>query len=222
MVAIYTFEGIDGCGKSSQIARLEKHFTRKGLGVKTFHDGHGDSHLCDNIKLLLKYNSDELDYISKTLLLQVIRRLIYKDIITSIEQGADVILLSRTVISTVVYQTIGLEETDADYLKLMRVICYVTNDLIDHISEITDNYINFYLRCSPETALQRDPKAGDYESFYSTSDKLNFLKTIREKYDTIMFGFSKVTPQPDNLVVINAELSEDEMFEDILSNLNNE
>jgi dTMP kinase len=221
MVAIYTFEGIDGCGKSSQIARLENHFKRKGLRVKTFHDGVGSNRICDSIKLLLKY-SDDLDYISKTLLLQVIRRSIYKDIITSIEQGADVILLSRTVISTVVYQTIGLEETAVDYLKLMQVIQYVTNDLIDHISEITDNYINFYLRCSSETALQRDPKAGDYESFYSTSDKLNFLKTIREKYDTIMFGFSRVTPPPDNLVVIDAELSEDEMFEEILISLNNE
>jgi dTMP kinase len=222
MVAIYTFEGIDGCGKSSQIARLEKHFKHKGLRVKTFHDGVGSNRICDSIKLLLKYNSDDLDYISKTLLLQVIRRSIYKDIITSIEQGADVILLSRTVLSTVVYQTIGLEETDVDYLKLMQVITYVTNDLIDHISEITDDYINFYLRCSPETALQRDPKAGDYESFYSTSDKLNFLKTIREKYDNIMFGFSRVTPPPDNLVVIDAELSEDEMFEEILISLNNE
>ncbi|UCH11735.1 MAG: dTMP kinase [Fidelibacterota bacterium] len=99
-----TFEGIDGSGKSTQIALLKRRFEELGRTVVVVREPGGTA-LSEKIRtLLLDHRNQDLCERAEALLFSTARaQLVHEVIIPALERG-DVVLCDRYAESTVAYQ----------------------------------------------------------------------------------------------------------------------
>ncbi len=103
-----TFEGVEGCGKSTQARALHKHLKKEGVDALLTYEP-GGTPLGERVRLLLKkatstYITDE----AELLLFLASRAQLVRDVIRpSIEQGI-IVVCDRYAESTVAYQGYGL------------------------------------------------------------------------------------------------------------------
>ncbi|UCH09293.1 MAG: dTMP kinase, partial [Fidelibacterota bacterium] len=99
-----TFEGIDGSGKSTQIALLKKRFEELGRTVVVVREPGGTA-LSEKIRtLLLDHRNQDLCERAEALLFSTARaQLVHEIIIPALERG-EVVLCDRYAESTVAYQ----------------------------------------------------------------------------------------------------------------------
>ncbi len=103
-----TFEGSEGCGKSTQIRRLASRLRRLGLRVLCTHEP-GGTPVGDRIRHLLKFSRSAGDMTSETeLLLFVASRaqIVRERIMPALARG-EIVLCDRFADSTEVYQGIA-------------------------------------------------------------------------------------------------------------------
>jgi dTMP kinase len=103
---IVSLEGLDGCGKTTQIPLLANAFRDAGFIVGTIRDP-GGTPICDKIREILKHhdpNVEPLDSKAELMLFLASRaQMVSRVLIPSIPE-CDLILLDRFVDSTMVYQ----------------------------------------------------------------------------------------------------------------------
>ena len=69
---LISFEGIDGCGKSTQIQLLKKYFDKAGKQVEVFREP-GGSAISEQIRAILLDTDEDLNPVSELLLLSAAR-----------------------------------------------------------------------------------------------------------------------------------------------------
>jgi len=69
---LITFEGIDGCGKSTQIHLLKQYLEDKGKHVQVYREP-GGAHIAEEIRDLLLDSKNEISAISELLLFSAAR-----------------------------------------------------------------------------------------------------------------------------------------------------
>ena len=141
---LINFEGIDGCGKSTQIHLLKQYLEERGKKVQVYREPGGTS-IAEEIRSILLDSKYEISAISELLLFSAARAQLVQDkIIPALERGITVIL-DRFYDSTTAYQGYGRSVLPIDEIILL-------NKMASHglVPEIT-----FYLRISQELALQR-------------------------------------------------------------------
>lgn len=99
-----SIEGADGCGKSTQAARLVEHLRARGHEVRHLREP-GSTPLAERLRaLLLDPAGVELDPWTEALLFSAARReLVEREIRPALERGA-VVVAERCFLSTLVYQ----------------------------------------------------------------------------------------------------------------------
>ena len=141
---LINFEGIDGCGKSTQIHLLKQYLEERGRMVQVYREPGGTS-IAEEIRSILLDSKNEVSAISELLLFSAARaQLVQEKILPALERGITVIL-DRFYDSTTAYQGYGRSVLPIDEIILL-------NKMASHglVPEIT-----FYLRISQELALQR-------------------------------------------------------------------
>jgi dTMP kinase len=141
---LINFEGIDGCGKSTQIHLLKQYLEERGKKVQVYREPGGTS-IAEEIRSILLDSKYEISAVSELLLFSAARAQLVQDkIIPALERGITVIL-DRFYDSTTAYQGYGRSVLPIDEIILL-------NKMASHglVPEIT-----FYLRISQELALQR-------------------------------------------------------------------
>lgn len=141
---LITFEGIDGCGKSTQIHLLKQYLEDKGKHVQVYREP-GGVHIAEEIRDLLLDSKNEISAISELLLFSAARaQLVQEKIIPELENGS-VVILDRFYDSTTAYQGYG-----RSVLPLKEIVAL--NKMASHglIPDLT-----FYLRLPLKLALQR-------------------------------------------------------------------
>jgi dTMP kinase len=138
-----SFEGIDGCGKSTQIRLLHDYLTGKGLEVLLTREP-GGSDISEKIReiLLDKKNSDMTDRTEALLYAAARDQLVNTVIIPALQEGK-IVLCDRFVDSSEAYQGFG-RGLGSDYVR------GINSGIMDHLPDIT-----FYFRLSPEEAQRR-------------------------------------------------------------------
>ena len=138
-----SFEGIDGCGKSTQIRLLHDYLTQKGLEVLLTREP-GGSEISEKIReiLLDKKNSDMTDRTEALLYAAARDQLVNTVIIPALQEGK-IVLCDRFVDSSEAYQGFG-RGLGSDY------VCGINSGIMDNLPDIT-----FYFRLSPEEAQRR-------------------------------------------------------------------
>jgi dTMP kinase len=205
---LITFEGIDGAGKSTQVARLKRHLQEIGQEVLTLREP-GGTEVAENIRELLLQSKHEIVPVAELLLFAASRaELVQKVILPALEEGV-VVILDRFSDSTTAYQGYGRG---------------LSLELLDEVNRIATfglrADITFYLDITPEDALIRKfseksiPLAFDSgELDRMESSGLEFYSRVREGYLALHES------QKDRIMLIDALLSPASIHELIVSRL---
>ena len=163
-----SFEGIDGCGKSTQINLLAKHFAKqKKSFVKTEEPG-GTEGANEIRKMLLRENNFQWSVESEALLFMAARNDHVEKVIKPAIEDNKIVICDRFMDSTIVYQ--GMRSPQAKNLSIMLF------ELIGINPDIT-----FLIDMDPEIALDRAlNRANDEDRFENYG--ISFQRKLRQNF----------------------------------------
>ncbi len=187
-----TFEGIDGCGKSTQAKILKKNL--EGLGFDVFWTKEpGGTDVGERIRDVLLNFDGEIDPLTEFLLFASDRNTHIKRIIEEIGRGK-IVISERFKDSSVAYQGYGGGVSISFIEKVHREITLLDPD------------ITFLLDISPRESLRR---VRDLDRIEKRG--VNFLERVRNGYLIL----SKM--YPERIYVIDGSRSKEEIGEEIFS-----
>ncbi|MBI5643043.1 MAG: dTMP kinase [Deltaproteobacteria bacterium] len=185
-----TFEGIEGCGKTTQIDLLKKYFEAKGRDVLSLREP-GGTELGEKVRgILLNSSSEPIDAQAELFLYEACRAQLVSRIIRPALSEGKVVISDRFIDSTVAYQGYG-RGLDIGSVSLMNA--FATGGLIPAVT--------FLLDCEPEVGLKRaweriDASTGPREDRFE-KENIIFHKKVREGY----LSLSRAEPR---IRVVNA------------------
>ena len=180
-----TFEGIDGCGKSTQLDLLAEFLAANGREVVRTREP-GGSGLGRTIRAWLLAGASAPCPTAETLLFMADRSQHVAEVIRPALARGAVVLCDRHTDSTLAYQGYGRGE---DLAALRRLNAYATSGLVPHLTLILD--------LAPETAAVRMQTAGrDADRFEREAG--DFHRRLRAGYLAI------AAAEPERCRVIDA------------------
>ena len=187
----FTFEGIDGSGKTTQLRRLAARLEDTGLTVVSTREP-GGTRLAEAIRALLLDTKGEVDARAELLLFGASRAAHVAQIIRPALEASQWVLSDRYGDSSEAYQ--GALSLDADFIRAMNR--FATGELAPKRT--------FFLDVSPEVGFER--RRGNSEDRIEARG-LEFLTCVRTKYLEI------ARREPDRFTLLDGALSPDELGE---------
>ncbi len=196
-----SFEGIDGCGKSTQIDLLAKYFTKQKRDfVKTEEPG-GTLGSNQIRKILLRENNFHWSVETETLLFMAARNDHVEKVIKPAIKDNKIVICDRFMDSTLVYQ--GMRSSKARKFSLM---------LFEQIGINPD--ITFLIDMDPEVALNRALSRSNNEDRFEKYG-INFQYQVRKNFLEIAHQHSK------RITIINGNQSQENVASQIIESINN-
>ena len=190
-----TFEGADGCGKTTQLNLLYKYLTNKGYDVLVTREP-GAKGLGEKLRdILLNYDGDVSDRCESFLFLADRAQHIDNIVKPALSKGM-IVLCDRHTDSTVAYQGYG-RGLDIERINMLNSIA--TDGLKPDLTFIFDVDV--------ETSMKR---VGNEKDRMENSGQ-EFFNRVRNGYLQI------ATEQPERVKVIDSTLSVEMVFESVLS-----
>ena len=192
-----TFEGIEGCGKSTQIEFIKTYLESKKINVVTTREPGGTS-LGESVRSVMLDNNLEICPNSELLLVLASRAQHLKDVITPNLKKGNWILCDRFNDSTLAYQ-VGGRGMDKKIVK----------DWITRINFEIEPTLTFYLDISAKTSEKR----------LASRNKLDRIENIyKNKMENIRSHFIEICKTDNNrCIVVDGEQSQDLVFKNIKS-----
>ncbi len=162
-----TFEGSDGCGKSTQIQRLAKRLEQLGKSILITREPGGTS-IGEAIRYILKDAHASKDMCSETelLLFAAARAQIVREVLLPALADGKVVLCDRFADSTTVYQGVA-RHIDSDTVKRMNE--FAVGSLIPHLTILLDAPLEVGLqriKNRPTSETQADRMEMESTEFY--------------------------------------------------------
>ena len=192
-----SFEGIDGCGKSTQIDFLTKHFTKMKIPVVKTEEPGGTAGSNEIRKILLRENNFQWSVETEVLLFMAARNDHVEKVIKPSINDNKIVICDRFMDSTLVYQ--GMRSSRAKQLSL---------HLFELIAINPD--ITFLIDMEPEIALRRalsrSTKEDRFENYgisFQRELRKNFLNIAHKHSDRVRIIDGNQTPE-----VVAAQINE--------------
>ncbi len=192
---LITFEGIDGCGKSTQILMLKDYFEKRKLKCSVFREP-GGTVIGEKIRdILLDNQNSIMDPKAEFLLLVASRaQLVHEHIKPRLELG-EFVIVDRYIDSSVAYQGFGR--------GLGKKIVTFINEFA---TELVYPDLTFYLEIDEKTfEMRRKEKRDRIES-----EGIEFIRKVMEGYSEISSSkrFVKIDARVDQNQIFVAIIKE--------------
>ncbi|MGA7304857.1 MAG: dTMP kinase [Rhodothermales bacterium] len=196
---LFTFEGIDGSGKSSQISLLEARLRASGRKVLAFREP-GGTEISESVRSILLDPNLQVGPVAEMLLFSAARaQLVAERIRPALESGR-VVLCDRFYDSTTAYQGAGRGIADPDWIiSLHRV---VTGGLVPDRT--------YWIDISPKSAQRR---MGDMPRDRMEIEDAAFYGRVAECYRQL------AADEPQRFVRVDGERSIDDVQKAIWSDM---
>lgn len=193
---LISFEGIDGCGKSTQIDKLKSYLDHKSINYHIYREP-GGTEISEKIRSLLLHESTEMDPVTELLLFSAARsQLISEKIIPHLRKN-EIVILDRFFDSTTAYQGYGREFGEIEQIRALNKIA--TKETVPDIT--------FYLRIVPKKAAERTIQ----------TDKDRMENSGVEFFNKVVDGYDKIASEQERFVIIDADQSVDEIHQQIVN-----
>ncbi len=196
-----TFEGIDFCGKSTQVELLEKYLAEKGKTVRIIREPGGTS-ISEKVRsILLDKKNSEMHFESELLLFASARaQLVREIIIPSLEKG-EFIISDRYHDSSVAYQGYG-RGIELDFVTKLQKFAIGTA-----IPDIT-----FFIDIPVDEFIARKQKVKEGSLDRMENSKIAF-------YEKVRLGYLEIAKTEKRFLVIDGLKSIDEIHYIIVSSI---
>lgn len=192
---LISFEGIDGCGKSTQIELLKNYLNGKGRTVHIFREP-GGTELSEKIRNLLLHEQSDMDAVTEMLLFSAARSQLISEKVKPLLAAGEVVILDRFYDSTTAYQGYGRQSVAIDTIyKLNRIA-----------SHQTAPDITFYLKISPEEAAKR--------TVNQNKDRME--KAGEEFFEKVASGYDQLSRSEDRFVTLDATMDANKIHDQIV------
>ena len=191
---LITFEGIDGCGKSTQLQLLKQRLADHGVQVSSFREP-GGTELSESVRSLLLDIKNTMHPVTELLLFSAARSELIASVVQPRLEAGEVVLLDRFYDSTVAYQGYGRQSLAIERIReLNRVAAHGLEP------EVT-----FYFKISIEEAERR--RAG--------TEKDRMEDSGRQFYEEVIRGFDELAESEQRVKLIQAQQSVDQIHEEV-------
>ena len=199
-----TFEGTEGCGKSTHIKKLTGRLESQGHTVHTLREP-GGTDCGEPIRQLLKHGPDSLTAETELLLMNASRAQLVREVIRPALESGEIVLCDRFYDSTTVYQGIG---RGINPEEVQRVIDFAVGD--------TRPNLTLLLQVPLETSEERLARRMDTDRF-EQADRA-FFERVERGYRNLAQKY------PERIHTIDADLSieavENKIWEIVSNTLN--
>lgn len=194
-----TVEGIEGCGKTTQLQKLAKHLRDLGRNCVSTKEPGGTA-IGDRVRaIILDPQAEGMDALTELFLLSASRRQHVMDVVhPAMEKGA-VVLCDRYADASVVYQGYG---RGIDLQRVRDINTWATNGLEPNLTVVFD----IQEATGIGRARSRNAEQNNMDESRLEGEDLAFYRRVREGYLTI----AKETPK--RFAVIDAHGAIDEIF----------
>ena len=180
-----TFEGTEGCGKSTHIKKLARRLEAEGHTVRTLREP-GGTESGESIRQLLKHGPEELTAEAELLLMNASRAQLVREVIRPAIAAGEIVLCDRFYDSTTVYQGTG---RGLDAAQVQAVIDFAVGDTRPDLTLL----LQIPLKTSEERRARR-----------SETDR--FEQADRTFFERIEAGYTALAAaEPDRIRVIEAD-----------------
>ncbi len=197
-----SYEGIDGSGKSTQIALLKERFERIGIPVEVYREPGGEE-LGEQIRGWLLDPSNEIVPFAELLLFSAARaQLVALKIKPALEKGR-VVICDRFFDSTTVYQGVGRDIGEFDWM-------------VDFHLRVTDGLVpdrTYLLAIELREAIARVQQRDEAGQDRMEQQGGRFFQRVSEAYDKLARHF------PERIVRLDATRPAENISEDIWADI---
>ena len=180
-----TFEGSDGTGKSTQIARLAEYLRQANVQFLLTREPGGNP-ISEQIRtVIMDLKNTSMHPRTEILLLQAARAQLVEQVIRPHLVKGGVVLSDRYADSTLAYQGFGYQR---DLVPLRALIQFATGGLKPDLTLLLDVDV--------EVGLKRRARGGEWNRLDAL--QLDFYQRVRQGY------FQLVKEEPERWVVIDA------------------
>jgi dTMP kinase len=197
-----TFEGVEGSGKTSQIQRLKKYLTQKGIPCKVTREP-GGCPIGEKVrKILLNPDHREMVPATELLLYEAARAQHVKEVLTPFLKKGGIILCDRFCDATLAYQGYG-RRIDLKWIDRLNRLS----------SQGIKPDVTFLLDCPSDVglnrALQRNRTLKQEREGRFEREEIQFHRRVRKGYLAI------ARKEPHRVKVIDTREGEEKVFEKI-------
>jgi dTMP kinase len=197
-----TFEGVEGSGKTTQIQRLRKYFSQRGIPCKITREP-GGGPIAEKIrKILLNPDHHEMVPITELLLYEAARSQHVTEFIKPYLKKGGVVLCDRFSDATVAYQGYG-RRIDLQWIERLNHLS----------SQGIRPDVTFLLDCPSdvglERALRRNRALKQEKEERFEREKIQFHRRVRRGYLAI------AKKEPQRVKIIDTREGEERVFEKI-------
>lgn len=194
---LISFEGIDGCGKSTHISKLVTYLAESGYETHVFREP-GGTPVSERIRDMLLNSKDDIHPLAETLLFSAARaQLVATRIRPLLEKGA-IVILDRFYDSTTAYQGFGRQILPIPDIEQLNRLA----------TQHLEPDLTIYLKLDPETAAGRRMRV-------RREDRME--RAGPEFFRRVSAGFDALAAREQRVIALDSSRSPAETFREIIA-----
>ena len=200
-------EGIDGCGKTTQVEKLSEYFKEQGKEVVVTREPRKSGVIGDLVREVL-LGKTKLPMASLQYLFTADRVAHHEELVLPSLKVGKVVITDRCFWSAVVYGI--LDRTGGKYDKNDADLILISQGILSMYHQFTIPDMTFYLKISLAESMRRLRAKKDVKEIYEDEDKIAKVLT---GYDYLKDRFS------DEITVIDGDRDIDTMTSDLIERI---